>query len=458
MRSMRGWIGLCAALVGAGCVETGGGAEGCEADSDCGDGLVCASGRCEIPGGAGGGGAGSGSGGEGGGGGAGEGCTNDEACGSGICQTDGICCPQSCSDAACGELRCGRRCHAACRFEFLGGGANDACGPEGWPSGRSATPFAALGGGRFLLFSGDDPPTVAPADLWELTLQAAPEGGAVGTFALLPSAPASPAPEARYGHVLVALPVGLCRAHGAPDECVLLWGGRTRGVSPPGLTGSWLWARSTGFVALELPIEPSARLYPAVAVDGAGERLVFFGGWGCSGACNPYIALDDTWVFDAAGWRELDVRVRPNARGRSVLTGPLPDGRFVLVGGRGVGAPAATFKALWSFDGNAWSAEAHLAPLTTVRHLHAAFWAPGAEGIVVHGGKDVTASGGEGLPMGDTELLSSEVGANVVTLGAVVAEPPAYRAWAWDPAWGLVVFGGEEGSNMHCELHRLLIR
>lgn len=459
MRSMWQWMGLCALVGVTACLETKGESEGCSADAECGDGLVCDARICRLPDGGGGGGGD----GVGGGGGAAPECASDDACATGICQDDGRCCPLSCADAVCAEVRCGRRCQADCSFEPLGGESDAGCGRVDWPSARSATPFAALGGGRFLLFSGDDYPDLAGPDLWELTLHPTESGRVTASWEQLPAPVEAPLPPARFGHLLMRLPEALCRAHGAPDECVLLWGGRTRTGIDQGLSGTWLWARATGFVPLSLPIEPSERLYPAVAIDPGGERLILFGGWLCPDSgregCD-YDPIDDTWVFDAGGWRELSPSVRPTARGRASLAGPLPDGRFVLVGGRGAdgGGPAVAYQALWFFDGAEWAQQLEESKLTTVRELQAAFWAPGAVGVVVHGGMAVAEDGGAGPSLGDTQLLPIEPGEGPVALAALVSIPRSYRSWGWDPTLGLVVFGGEADRVVHCDLQRLLIR
>jgi hypothetical protein len=95
---------------------------------------------------------------------------------------------------------------------------------------------------------------------------------------------------------------------------------------------------------------PTVPVYPAssnpIVYDEADNEVLLFAG----------ASMHDTWVFGAAGWKQLALTTYPTAREMAGLTYDERDGYVLLFGGLNVSAPASHWlNDTWEFAGNAWS-------------------------------------------------------------------------------------------------------
>lgn len=118
-------------------------------------------------------------------------------------------------------------------------------------------------------------------------------------------------------------------------------------------------------LAISSDIVPSPRGGTVMAYFPPGNEVVLFGGWG-SGGAGPSDYLNDTWVFDRHGWRELHPATSPPARGQAAMAYDPQLGEIVLYGGCSFcGAPGyALLQDTWAFDGSNWH-ELHSSRLPT---------------------------------------------------------------------------------------------
>ena len=107
---------------------------------------------------------------------------------------------------------------------------------------------------------------------------------------------------------------------------------------------SWTW---NGRDWLEVPAPAAlARARPALGFDPVTGGVLLFGG------LRDGRRLDDTWAFDAAGWRQLTPATRPPARSEGGLAADPGAQRLALVGGATDAAPPC---ATWTWDGSGWA-------------------------------------------------------------------------------------------------------
>ncbi|MGH7605821.1 MAG: Kelch repeat-containing protein, partial [Gemmatimonadales bacterium] len=107
----------------------------------------------------------------------------------------------------------------------------------------------------------------------------------------------------------------------------------------------WEWTGETGeAVIVPQAHGPSGRAGHAFVYDPQRQRCLLFGGRGHAGF------LDDTWEWDGAEWRRLDVR-GPSPRWFFGTATDPANRRIVLFGGVG---PAGDLGDTWAWDGQRW--------------------------------------------------------------------------------------------------------
>lgn len=107
---------------------------------------------------------------------------------------------------------------------------------------------------------------------------------------------------------------------------------------------AWTW---DGGDWRQVPVPAGlARARPALGLDPVGGVVVLFGGQ------QDGRRLDDTWIFDAAGWRQAAAAARPPARSEGGLAAGAGNRKLALVGGATDAAPPCS---TWSWDGAGWA-------------------------------------------------------------------------------------------------------
>jgi len=170
---------------------------------------------------------------------------------------------------------------------------------------------------------------------------------------------------------------------------------------------------------------PGSRIEPAVALDYVRRRLVLFGG---------YIALNDTWEFDGATWRQITTPASPPARFRSAMAFDPVRNRIVLFGGDS-GGLFGELNDTWEYDGVTWT-RVVTATTPLPRRNHALFFDPSRGRVVLFGGTVIP----NGL-FGDQWTFD---GTNWQPLVTPTVPPARWSAAVcFDPARGVgTLFGG----------------
>ncbi len=135
----------------------------------------------------------------------------------------------------------------------------------------------------------------------------------------------------------------------------LLFGGHRDGA--PSLGDTWEFDGATWWSPASAPREattPPAREAHALAYDGARGRVLLFGGRSCDshGLCTP---LNDVWLHDSTGWRELATVAPPSPRYGVAMAFDDERGVLVMSGGRSCASDACAFDETWELDGDAWT-------------------------------------------------------------------------------------------------------
>lgn len=188
---------------------------------------------------------------------------------------------------------------------------------------------------------------------------------------------------------------------------------------------------------------PSPRCGQTMAYDTKSDRMVLFGGFGCTKVSDPM--LDDTWTYDlnSDSWQQMDPETSPPARiFHSTAYDPIAD-RVVVFGGR------VEDDRVWTYDVNTdtWEPQEAADGPTGIRAYHTMGYDPVGQRVLVFGGLDLTS------PLSTAGEMLNELWAYDVDEGQwtrVTAEnPPAGRshhAMVFSPAVERhVVFGGETG-------------
>ena len=190
----------------------------------------------------------------------------------------------------------------------------------------------------------------------------------------------------------------------AAHDAVLLFGGRAgypgKGTSGIALNDTWLW-NGTTWTQQHPSTSPPARQSASLAFDGAGNRVLLFGGfvtngstfgdtwtwdgttwthqtatpspparWGSGlafdaatqtvvlfgGCCdNTGKELNDTWVWSQNAWSQQNPATSPSTRQGAGLAYDGTSGELLLFGGCGDGYCSTTFADTWLWNGNTWT-------------------------------------------------------------------------------------------------------
>jgi hypothetical protein len=124
---------------------------------------------------------------------------------------------------------------------------------------------------------------------------------------------------------------------------------------------------------------PGARMYHAMAVDDARQRVVLFGGSGGSGV------LSDTWEWAGANWSQIFPAASPPPRTAAAMAFDALRQRITLFGGSGASLLADT----WQWDGVNW-AQRFPAVSPPARYGHAMAGDAVRQRIVLFGGFDTS--------------------------------------------------------------------
>jgi hypothetical protein len=148
--------------------------------------------------------------------------------------------------------------------------------------------------------------------------------------------------------------------------------------APPLDGGTRAWDPVRGWH--ELPIgSPSPRMRPAMTWDPVNQRFLLFGG------ASQMALLNDTWVLDATGWRELHPAHQPPIRWSHGLAWDETRHRAVLFGGES--ELLAELGDLWEWDGTDWTEivlDGGVAP--SARDAFGFAWLPSLGEVVLFGG------------------------------------------------------------------------
>lgn len=213
-----------------------------------------------------------------------------------------------------------------------------------------------------------------------------------------------------------------------PRGRTLVFGGRSQrgsSLSP----SSWLgdgWLAYGGTAQRLVGQQPIGRINAAMVFDAARRQFVMFGGR------RGRVDLEDTWVFDDSGWRELAPHRAPPARHFASFVYDEMQQLAVLHGG--THGSEATRGDTWVWNGTQW-AELSLAVAPSPRR-GAAMAFDAVRGVsVLYGGCDAWAR-----PLLDTW----ELGAQGWRVCSTAANPGDrnWHAMTFDRALGLVVLQG----------------
>jgi hypothetical protein len=108
---------------------------------------------------------------------------------------------------------------------------------------------------------------------------------------------------------------------------------------------------------------PPARTAPGMAYDSFRGITILFGGLDTNNA-----VLNDTWQFDARGWKKLQPMHSPPARFRHTMSYDASRGVIVLFGGRD--GSGSSFGDLWEWNGADWQSVSPDGPAPAARHWH----------------------------------------------------------------------------------------
>ncbi|HJR44589.1 MAG TPA: S8 family serine peptidase [Actinomycetota bacterium] len=135
----------------------------------------------------------------------------------------------------------------------------------------------------------------------------------------------------------------------APDRNgdAVMFGGQGCGGSCY-LNDTWVWDGAR-WRRIDLPKKPTGRAFATMAYDPVRRETVLFGGLkdGSGGF------LNDTWVWDGAAWTKREPTTAPAARVFASMSHEPGSDLTMLVGGTDV--DNATLRDVWFWDGTEWS-------------------------------------------------------------------------------------------------------
>lgn len=150
-----------------------------------------------------------------------------------------------------------------------------------------------------------------------------------------------------------------------------------------GLTDTWEFAASTGWVKQAPSISPSASWFSGFAFDPVRNQTVLFGGSAIlpDGSLQP---VAETWIWDGS-WHDRTSTPCPSARNGSAMAYDARRDRMVLFGGVTGGAYS---NETWEWDGTSWE---NRTPSTgpQARSLSTLAFDPRSQRIFLWGGIDI---------------------------------------------------------------------
>lgn len=151
---------------------------------------------------------------------------------------------------------------------------------------------------------------------------------------------------------------GFAMAYDSRRDQVVLFGGVSANDQRP-LGDTWVWD-GAGWRQIEGQ-GPAPRRYSAMAFDSRRGVMVLFGGWDAKN-----VALGDTWEFDGQKWKQASAEKAPPARFESAMAYDSNRGVAVLFGGRG--ARRNLLGDLWEWNGQSWREAPAAGPYARAGH------------------------------------------------------------------------------------------
>ncbi len=189
------------------------------------------------------------------------------------------------------------------------------------------------------------------------------------------------------------------------------------------------------------PEGPSSRCGQGMAYDAGSDRVVLFGGFGCTSVSDP--VFDDTWSYDYESdtWTRHEPEAAPPARMYHAMAYHEGADRVIVWGGR------VEDSKVWAFDleGETWTAVEAAGGPEGIRSYHTMAYMPASESVIVFGGLNLdTWSSASGTMLNETWSLDL-IGREWTRLETVNTPPVrSHHAMAThSPTASLVVFGGE---------------
>jgi hypothetical protein len=205
--------------------------------------------------------------------------------------------------------------------------------------------------------------------------------------------------------------------------------------------GTWAFdPASAQWQRMRPPQSPSFRCGQRTVYDSESDRVILFGGFGCTSVQDP--VFGDTWAYDydSDTWEDLRSSSAPPARMYHGMGYDPESDRVLVWGGR------VRDSSVWSFDYNARSWQEHPFPggPSGIRAYHTMTYDPTQAAFVVFGGLSLEEPlSVQGALQGDTWLLSPTDAWSRVE-ATVAPQPRSHHAAVYDPELGRVlIFGGE---------------
>lgn len=212
----------------------------------------------------------------------------------------------------------------------------------------------------------------------------------------------------------------------------LLFGGFGPDGEPKGDT--WIWNGETWRLA---SVEgPPPRKWPAAAYDAKRQVVVLHGGR--EGAGRSGRSLDDTWIWDGRGWREIN-SPGPTPRDHHRAAYDRKRDRVVLFGGwNGADLENDT----WEWSGSGWQQVANSGP--SPRAPFGMVYHAALQAVVIAGGQDL------GTAHADVWSWS---GSDWKKLDTEVPGARGFHAMSFAPERDTaIVFGGRNGDELFNDL------
>lgn len=188
-------------------------------------------------------------------------------------------------------------------------------------------------------------------------------------------------------------------------------------------------------------ISPSGRCGQRMVYDQESDRVILFGGFGCTAVDDP--VQSDTWAYDYESdeWEEMNPSLSPPARMYHAMDYDPSTDETVLWGGRVDDA------AVWSYDyeSDHWTRHEPVGGPSGIRSYHTMTYEPTLDRFLVFGGLELDAPlSFEGSLQRDTWLLDIDQGLWQKVEAIQSPTPRSHHAAAYSPVLDqVVIYGGE---------------